>query len=576
MYDGTINVLKAPQLVYMNPSRNFSFLLNPSFSGRLKTGIFLALIVLITSCVLTFGTFNRTIIETNSINHSFEVKVNIEELFSYVKDAGRGVSGFLLSNDSSYLHNYRLGIKKTDSTYVRLKELTKDNPIQQQGLKNLNIALINRFASLDSMILTHNKVAPSVTKQIFDRSKETMQAVERSIEKIRKEENFLLNARYTQSNSYLQQSKIVFVIFMLVAILIIAICFYLLTRSLGIIQEKEKTYRNIFEYSKELLCLCNTNLDVLEANPTLIETFGVTSNEELNLKPFFSNARDAEEIHQCILKGEDVLRKELFFKGTDGVLHICLCSFILIDPVKKMYSVMLKDITERVRLQQEHEAMERFANIGKVSRMLAHEVRNPLTNINLALEGIRDENKDETLTDYFSIVERNSKRISTLITALLNSTKPNILEHSSVNVAELLNETLLLAKDRIDLNAITIKQHIATNIPNIQADKEKLSIALLNPIINAIEVLPKQDGVLQIEAFVDSNKYLHIQIIDNGEGMDEETKANIFHPFYTKKSGGTGLGLASTQNIILLHKGKITVKSTLGKGTIFTIQLPLE
>lgn len=558
----------------MKSARKFSFLLNPSFSGKLKTGIFLALIVMITTSLLTYATFNRTLDQTNSINHTFEVKVNIEEIFSYVKDAGRGVSGFLLSNDSAFLTNYKNGIGKTDSALQHLEKLTADNYIQQKNLADLSVLLKSRFASLDSMILMHNKTTPAITKQLFDKSKLTMRAVEKSIEKIRAEENFLLNARYTQSNAYIQQSKIVIIIFMVVAILVIAVCFYLLTRSLSIIQEKEKTYRNIFEYSKELLCLCNTNLDIIEANPTLIETF--QTKEHVNLTIFFLNEQDINEVKTALLKGDDILRKEFFFKGIDGMQHICLCSFILIDPVKKLYSVMLKDITERIRLQQEHEAMERFANIGKVSRMLAHEVRNPLTNINLALEGIKDENKDESLHDYLGIVERNSKRISTLITALLNSTKPNILEYSNVNIADLLHETILLAKDRLDLNAITIEEKIAMNLPQIHGDREKLSIALLNPIINAIEVMPKENGVLQIEAYVTNNKYLFINIIDNGEGMDEETQLNIFHPFYTKKNGGTGLGLASTQNIILLHKGKISVKSTIGKGTTFTIQLPIN
>ncbi|MBC7586910.1 MAG: GHKL domain-containing protein, partial [Chitinophagaceae bacterium] len=257
-------------------------------------------------------------------------------------------------------------------------------------------------------------------------------------------------------------------------------------------------------------------------------------------------------------------------------LHVCLGSFILIDKAKKIYSVVLTDITHQMQLQREREALERFANIGKVSRVLAHEVRNPLTNINLAIEGLFEECKETRFHDYFGIIYRNSLRINKLITELLNSTRPTVLEYGKVDIKALLEETLSLAKDRIELQHITIEKNVDDNLPEINGDKKKLIIAFLNIIINAIEAMPKINGLLQINAAVSKNRLMAISITDNGSGMSEEIMEGIFQPFFTQKSNGTGLGLASTQNIILTHKGKVEVKSQLGQGTTFIVYLPLN
>jgi len=235
-----------------------------------------------------------------------------------------------------------------------------------------------------------------------------------------------------------------------------------------------------------------------------------------------------------MLKGRNIKQKQLTFVSDTGRKYMCITNFIIIDDRKKIYSVILTDITEQLRLQEEKEAIENFANIGRVSRMLAHEVRNPLTNINLALEGLQEENGNENLQPYFDIIDRNSKRISKLITELLNSTKPNVLDYDDIDFDDLVEDIFTLAKDRINLKNISIAKHIAGDLPALKGDKEKLTIAFLNIIINAIEAMPREGGKLFIEAFVVGDRLIHVNIGDNGVGMDAETVANIFKPFFTK------------------------------------------
>jgi signal transduction histidine kinase len=132
----------------------------------------------------------------------------------------------------------------------------------------------------------------------------------------------------------------------------------------------------------------------------------------------------------------------------------------------------------------------------------------------------------------------------------------------------------LMAEDRIELNHISIKKEYGTDIM-INVDREKMKIAFLNIIINAIEAMEPDKGVLKVSTHSDGKTCI-INISDNGIGMDENSLSKLFEPYFTNKPNGNGLGLANTQNIIFNHKGTISVTSTLGQGTSFLIRLMVE
>lgn len=220
-------------------------------------------------------------------------------------------------------------------------------------------------------------------------------------------------------------------------------------------------------------------------------------------------------------------------------------------------------------------SIEKFAATGRIARTIAHEVRNPLTNINLAVEQLQSELNGKGLesTDLMlQMVSRNSARINGLITDLLNSTKFTDLVYKRVSVNQLLDETLELAKDRILLKNITVSKTYADDICEISVDVERMKIAFLNIIVNAIEAMERGKGILQLKTMNRDDKCV-ITITDNGPGIDEESLSKVFEPYFTSKTRGTGLGLTNTQNIILNHKGHISLESKKGTGTTFTIQL---
>jgi signal transduction histidine kinase len=241
---------------------------------------------------------------------------------------------------------------------------------------------------------------------------------------------------------------------------------------------------------------------------------------------------------------------------------------------KRIYRRQLEEGIEQLKATNreldELRSMEKFAVSGRISRTIAHEIRNPLTNINLACEQINI-GVDSDSQVLLEMIKRNSKRINDLITDLLNSTKFTELNPKKIFIHTVLDQALQLAGDRIDLNGIKIIKDYA--VPReVEIDPEKMKIALLNIIINAIEAMEPGKGVLEIK-IANLEKNCLITIKDNGSGMDKESLLRIFEPYFTSKSEGNGLGLTHTQNIILNHKGKINVGSTPGYGTTFFIEV---
>jgi signal transduction histidine kinase len=214
--------------------------------------------------------------------------------------------------------------------------------------------------------------------------------------------------------------------------------------------------------------------------------------------------------------------------------------------------------------------MEKYLVTGRIARVIAHEVRNPLTNINLACEQLQSEiDNNDSAKMLFTMINRNSERINQLVSDLLNSTRIAELSFSEASVNEILDATLELARDRIELKQIFVVKNYDENVCKISVDVEKLKIAFLNIIVNAVEAM-EENGTLEITTD-SSNNHCTVKISDNGRGMKKPEMDRLFEPYFTTKEKGNGLGLANTQNIILAHKGSISAESEFGKGTSFTI-----
>ena len=242
------------------------------------------------------------------------------------------------------------------------------------------------------------------------------------------------------------------------------------------------------------------------------------------------------------------------------------------------YQGVIEDISEKRKIQRELIRLEKLVMTGNIARSIAHEVRNPLTNIGLALEQFHSELPEgHDLDIYYDIIKRNVHRINELVTAMLNSSKPSQLNLLPQSLNQVIDEALSIAADRLRLQEVELEKRYAEALASIPLDQEKINMALLNIINNAIEAVKPQQGKIVIKTGEDT-RYQYVQISDNGSGIDKENLEKLFDAFHTSKSGGMGLGLTATQNIVNSHQGKVSVNSTLGEGTTFTLafrkQLP--
>ena len=157
---------------------------------------------------------------------------------------------------------------------------------------------------------------------------------------------------------------------------------------------------------------------------------------------------------------------------------------------------------------------------------------------------------------------------------MLNSSKPKELNLELTPITDILEQTLALSIDRINLNQIKLEKNIQSDLPRVLLDREKIKIALLNIVINGLEAMQPGTGVLKVTA-EQRNGTIFTVISDNGKGIAPEEIEKLFDPFYTDKPGGMGLGLTSTKNILNSHNAEVEVQSVVGEGTTFTIVFKL-
>jgi PAS domain S-box-containing protein len=347
------------------------------------------------------------------------------------------------------------------------------------------------------------------------------------------------------------------------------------------LDEKEKKYRSLFERSIDPIFLANQHLQLIDVNGSFLKYFNYTLPEafSLTMRDLFADEADYRYCFSTLTEVEQIRDFELAVVNKLGERKVVLLNCVFIpDQASNFccYQGIIHDLTLRKKAEKDMLLAERLSMTGKIARTIAHEVRNPLTNLTLALDQLQDEipDKNESVRLYSDIIQRNADRIEELIGEMLNSSRPKDLDLALVPLEDIVEETLSMATDRINLNQIKLEKNIQTGLPRLLADKEKLKIALLNVIINAVEAMQPAKGVLKLDVKL-INGLGVISIADNGKGIELEDLEKLFDPFYTNKEGGMGLGLTSTKNILNSHSATVEVKSKVNEGTTFCIYFKL-
>ena len=350
-------------------------------------------------------------------------------------------------------------------------------------------------------------------------------------------------------------------------------------RTLSELKAKEKKYRNIFDKSSDALFVTDDKLCFTEVNTSFGNMLNCeedfllkTRLPELIMDNYLSRKLAEELKHKGYIEN---WQAEIRYKKNKPIQ--CILSATKEKGVdgKTYYQGIIHDITLIKKAERATLRAEKLAAAGRLVRTLAHEVRNPINNINLACEHLRSTDISEDNVLYFDIIYRNSGRINELIKELLNSSKPAEMQLKDCVLQSVVEEIIKSAQDRISLKNIVLQVDQPSDRINVNLDFAKIAIALLNIVINAVEAIEHDRGRILIKVRQDKENAT-IEITDNGSGISEDKIPRLFEPYYTSKRNGIGLGLASTLNIIQSHTGSIEVTSEPGKSTTFTITLPLK
>ncbi|TVP42954.1 MAG: hybrid sensor histidine kinase/response regulator [Mongoliibacter sp.] len=340
-----------------------------------------------------------------------------------------------------------------------------------------------------------------------------------------------------------------------------------------------RKFKNIFERAADPIILVNRLSLIIDFNPSFLQKFsynlGKNDFHSLHFTDLLVKKEDKEFLKEVLKSNTDVLDFEADIKISPDQNIMALVSVVMNETSKELYQIMIKDLTELKIKEEELYNLKRFSSTGRIARILAHEVKNPLTTILLSAEQLCYELPPEVKEESGDLVEtikKNCTRINQLITELLESTRFTELEAKKYPLNQILEEALEEVEERIELKNIKLIKQLSNDIGDVNVDVSKVKIAFVNIMVNAIEALHHDFGILRVRSVVKANK-CQVEISDNGVGIPEEKLDRLFEPFYTSKPTGSGLGLTNTQNIIFSHGGSLRVQSKEGIGTTFYIAL---
>jgi len=264
---------------------------------------------------------------------------------------------------------------------------------------------------------------------------------------------------------------------------------------------------------------------------------------------------------------------ELIGEYTEIVFYFAIAGFsgFLLD---KERNVRKKKEQAEQKLQQS----ERLSMMGHMAASIAHEIKNPLGSIKGAAQIIKDKaTSDKDRAEFADIIEKESDRLDGVVHDFLAYSRPGPSIILDVDVGDTLDTALKRLKFQAEKQGIAITFN-SIKTPLIKGDPEKLQQLLLNILLNAMQAMP-DGGKIEVncrEILENTDKFIRIEISDNGPGIPANVLPNIFDPFFSTKSQGTGLGLAIAQAIVRQHKGSIAVDSAEGRGTSFVMLLPIN
>jgi PAS domain S-box-containing protein len=355
--------------------------------------------------------------------------------------------------------------------------------------------------------------------------------------------------------------------------------------------ELQKDFKAFAETTNDMIHINSADGQVLYANPATENILGYDLDTFVGSSPFdIIHPEDREKIQKDMIsaqQGKQPTPQEIrLLKKDASYVDVEVRGFLFTDEDGQVkIGAILRDISLRKQREEElanYSKMlrhsEKLAAIGKLSACIAHEFNNPICGIQNVIEGIhKNASLDDDYKSLVAMALSECTRLKNLIANLQSYNRPSTEKKEPVDLNSLIDEIIPLVNTGFKKNHVGIQKEYSEDIPRLSLAPDQIKQVILNLLINAKDAVAGTGGFVSIRTEKDNQKLkMHFQ--DNGKGIAPDILDSIFDPFFTTKqeSKGTGLGLSISDAIIRGHGGKITVSSKLGKGSTFTVMLPIS
>ncbi|MCS6305923.1 MAG: PAS domain S-box protein [Nitrospira sp.] len=352
-------------------------------------------------------------------------------------------------------------------------------------------------------------------------------------------------------------------------------------RAEHLLRQSEERYRRLIAVSPYAI-LVNRGDHIIFANDRAIKLFGAVKAEEILEKSPMDlfHADDHDIVRERIRELFEGTAQGPMLEGTIVTLggkavDVEVSGARFVDEEGPAILIMLRDVSERKRLQDQLRRTERVAELGTLASGMAHEIGTPMNVILGRAEYLMDRVTEEPIKRGLRTIITQVERITKVMNQLLSFARRKAPQRVPLDLRKVIEDGMEMFQERLARNQIRIKMEMAEPCPMVLADADQMSQVLLNLVMNALHAMP-EGGTLRV-GLEPERPMVKLTIVDTGHGIPPEAIGNIYDPFFTTKEfgKGTGLGLTVVKGIIEEHQGSIVVESEEGKGTRFTVLLPM-
>ena len=356
------------------------------------------------------------------------------------------------------------------------------------------------------------------------------------------------------------------------------------------LRRSEATSRAFLESASESIVITNAAGAIVRVNDKAEKMFGYERAELIGQPVEVLIPRRVREAHvahragymaaprvRSMGRGLDLagVKKD----GTEFPVEVSL-SFVETDDGIRAIA-FVTDISERLAFQRAARQADKLAALGTLSAGIAHEINNPIGIITSRVEVMLLEAEGEELSAELrkdlEVILRHARRVASITQGLLSFARQSSGVRAAVNLNRVVEEILQLVRKDMDRAHVQVTLRRDEALPEIMADANAIGQVLLNLLTNARRAMPDGGGEITIETAYDAPaRSVRLMVRDTGTGIAPDVLPKIFDPFFTTKPDGTGLGLSVSHGIIHDHQGSVDVESLVGKGTTFTVTLPVD